>query len=281
MSLEDLDDLEIDNKETESVEEQKRDERFSRVKSDSLRLKKTQSTKIANISIFKINDDITKLEEETRLEISNTSEYVLDPTEQYYIKKNKLYMPKMPVRSNTNKQIISDQMDKFIAEIKKDEKKVEDEKEVKYVKRFDTNKSVKFSTKKVVYEYNDDKTLPDFVPKMKAKSNTCSSKFNIGGNIPKLPESSDNDSESDDSLVLEDELTEKELEKLKEIKKKREEQEIAKKIENEERQKRKEETEKILSEEKLNKKSGSKSSSSGKSNKSNSSSNSKKKKKKK
>jgi hypothetical protein len=273
-SIDDIDDCEIDKLEDESEEELKRNERFKGVRSDSFRLRKTQSTKVANIGgKLKINDEVTKLEEEIRLVIGNNSDYVLHPSEMFYVKKDKLHLP---VRSLTTNLLEFNHLDKFNEDLKKEEKKKEEQNERTYVKRFYSKKNVKFSVKKVVFEYNDNKELPDFVPNSNSKSKRNSilstrSKFSNLNNkeIPNLSESSEDDSadSSDDG-----ELSSKEKEKLNELKRKRQEREIAKKVELEEELRRKEEIEKILSEEKLSKKNSSKSNSSGKNSKNNSNS---------
>jgi hypothetical protein len=278
----DMDTSEIDHLEIESEEEIKRNERFKRVRSDSFRMKKTQSTKVANIGgKMQINDEVTKLEEEIRLVISNTSDYVLHPSEMYYVKKNSLHLP---VRSLTTNHLECNHLDKFNEDLLKEEKKKEEEKQELYVKRFNSKKNVKFSVKKVVFEYNDNKELPDFVPTKTNKRGSIlstKSKFsNINKEIPKLSESSDDDSASDSSDN--GGLSQKEKEKLNELKRKRQEREIAKKVELEEEIRRKEEIALRLAEEKTSKKNDlNKSNSSGKSKKSSDSSGSKKKGKKK
>lgn len=184
---------------------------------------KLNSTKVIThtSNIFKISDDITKIEEEIRFEVGGNSKYVLHQSEKFYCKPDEIK------RSYTSNIINSDahkKKDEYILNglnSKEIEEKILSENELNMVKS-KTSKNVKFSVKKVIFEYPDQPPLVD----LKKNSNVK----------VKILDSSENSGSEDDED--DDELTEKEKLRLKEIKKKRKEQEEAKKVEREEKERR-------------------------------------------
>eukprot|EP00340_Litonotus_pictus_P001035 CAMPEP_0170515394 /NCGR_PEP_ID=MMETSP0209-20121228/1834_1 /TAXON_ID=665100 ORGANISM="Litonotus pictus, Strain P1" /NCGR_SAMPLE_ID=MMETSP0209 /ASSEMBLY_ACC=CAM_ASM_000301 /LENGTH=308 /DNA_ID=CAMNT_0010799863 /DNA_START=9 /DNA_END=936 /DNA_ORIENTATION=- len=229
--------------------------KFSKINIDVNKRARFQSTKVLNHNIYKLEDDVTKIEEEIRFELGEKSEYVLDPSETFYSKRaNSMSPGLLPNRYNTS-NIIGHSYD-ISGKVEKKEPKEKAEEshphfdlkegEKKEFQPQKMSKNVKFSVRKVVFEYPDH-DLPDFVPEKKSKKKNMK-------NIEKVVVS--DSSEDDDSG-----LTQKEKEKLAEIKKKREEAQIAKKIEDLKNKKKKEELQAKLNEEKESK---SKSSSKGK-----------------
>lgn len=188
----------IKNQELEIQEVQKK---FSH-NIEKLKTRRFQSHTVLKFGSLKLDDDVTKIEEEIRFDEVN-SEFVLDPSEKFYVKKNKLEENNLHVfgRFNTDKLVTT--------------KKHDTESSPK--------KNVKFSVKKIIFEYPEGNELPDIMPKESKKKNSKS----------KGKKNKKNYQEEDD-------LTESEMKKLEEIRQKREEQRLSKLAEQEEKQKTKE-----------------------------------------
>lgn len=169
---------------------------------EKLKTRRFQSHTVLKFDSLKLDDDVTKIEEEIRFDEVN-SEFVLDPSEKFYIKKNKVEENSSHVfgRFNTDKLVTTK----------------------KYITEASPKKNVKFSVKKVIFEYPEGNELPDIMPKEPKKKNSKS----------KGKKNKKNYQEEDD-------LTESEMKRLEEVRQKREEQRLSKLAEQEEKQKPKE-----------------------------------------
>ena len=189
----------IKNQEKEIQEVQKK---FSH-NVERLKTRRFQSHTVLKFESLKLDDDVTKIEEEIRFDEVN-SEFVLDPTEKFYVKKNK-------VEDKENNSFVYGRFntDKLVT-LKK-----------QMTESSPPKKNVKFSVKKVIFEYPEGNELPDYVPKeIKSKKNSKSKGKKKKNNFQE-----------------EDDLTESEMKKLEEIRQKREEQRLAKLAEQEEKKK--------------------------------------------
>lgn len=240
-----------------------------------------QSTKVLSHNTLKLDNDVVKIEEEVRFEIGDNSEYVLDPSEKFYIRKkmvtdNLKKVEFKPAPTNfgkygTSKEIAKSKIDNYNESNTTEE---DHESEMKK-KLLQDKKNVKFSVKKIVFEYkeNDDE-LPDFVPIRKKSSGKVQAK-KIKKSSFSSEEENNEDKESEEGEN--DGLSEKERQKLKEIKEQRMKSQLAKEIETIEKMKFSHGLDKKLKEENVKKfgggktpsSSSSKSSSKGKKNKKN------------
>jgi len=223
------DEIEKEIKKQESLTLQK----FSKVKVDCERKPRgIQSTKVLKHNSLKLDNDVVKIEEEVRFEIGEQSEYVLDPSEQFYVKKkilttnlnnlkkdnNSCNLAKPgQMKYNTTKMVSSGKKDIFAFHDWNKEKEIDKELEKEAEKKIGLmteKKNVKFSVKKIVFEYKEpEEELPD-LPIKKKSSKKQKKKEN------------DDEEEEDDSG-----LTEKEREKLREIREKRMKSKLAKQVE--------------------------------------------------
>lgn len=199
-----------------------------------------QSTKVLKHNIFMLDDDVKKIEEEIRFDLGNNSEYVLDDSEQYYIRKSLKEQQKAgfkPVRFKTCGNINKNPLKNLDSlNDNSDEDSDNEEKKNININRQNVSpprKNVKFSVKKVIFEYPEGDNLPDILTKEDEENGVNSNKK------AKKKKKVLND---------DDELSEAELKRLEEVRKKREEQRIAKEIENEEKKKKQEELEALKQE---------------------------------
>lgn len=238
--------------------------KFSKAKVDSVSSKYRSTNNIVRSinktkNIFQLEDDVVKIEEEIRLDLNKDSEYVLDPSEQFYIKKdelkkiresrddlfdcqaNRFHSTNLPVNkfltnSSLNIESTSKEVSKVENEVEnqeKDEKIDSDEEFERTRRRFESGKSVKFSVKKVVFEYPEE-------AECKGQTKFYQSSKVFPNSTLKEKENNNSDSDSDG-----DGLTEKERQRLEETRKRREEQALAKKVEEEEKLRKKLELQKL------------------------------------
>lgn len=204
-----IDEINDDNKIEEEIIEkensnQEYQKRFSNAKVESIMHPKSHNPKVLAHQSYQLNDNVTKIEEEIRFELKETSDYILDSEEKFYFRKTYLISTNVPV--NKNLEMNNEKFNNN--ESKPNNKKQEESLE----------KRVKFSVQKIIFEYPMGEELDDYKQKISSK----------------IKKSKESNKVKNKKPANDDDLTESERIKLEEVRKQREAAEIAKKLEAEE-----------------------------------------------